>query len=543
MSSSPPRQATSHSDPRGLSGEEQDRTYRPLSTPPPARVIPVREHITILDQGHSGAVGGFGLAAVVNYLRSERCTRDLVSPRMRDEMARRYDGFEGEGDRGSRARAALVGWQRHGVCPERYWPYNPDEPGTLSPEAERVALLNRPRSYERVEPRVTDLQAAVYETHAIFVSATIHDGWMQPRNGVIPFIPDSNAVGGHAFAILGYTQDGFIVQNSWGNEWGGLSFDGREYPGLAIWTYPDVERHMVDAWVVRLQTQRLRLAGYTSDGVVGTDRLDIMADVRAICAVLAASDVEPPLSVGLFGDWGTGKSFFMARMQDEIDKLAGRGREEPDTFCSEIVQIQFNAWHYLDANLWASLVAEIFARLFERISGGAVTDEAQRKQLEEKLGEARGLYRESRLELENAVKEHERAEHILQERIDERKQRQDTLEELQDQLVEVLKDDEQVRRQLEQLARVFGMPELATSYQALEEQTRQLQSWSKRLEQAVRTILRPEGRRTRLMLLLVIVLIPALIGYAVAYLSQTETARGIGESAAALSGSVLGLSV
>jgi hypothetical protein len=54
------------------------------------------------------------------------------------------------------------------------------------------------------------------------------------------------------------------------------------------------------------------LAGFRSDGVTEqTDLLDIKLDVEALASVIAARDVEPPLSIGLFGDWGSGKSFFI----------------------------------------------------------------------------------------------------------------------------------------------------------------------------------------------------------------------------------------
>ena len=39
----------------------------------------------------------------------------------------------------------------------------------------------------------------------------------------------------------------------------------------------------------------------------------------------------------------------------------------PSWWCKEIVPIYFNAWHYSDSNLWASLVTEIFDALFARI--------------------------------------------------------------------------------------------------------------------------------------------------------------------------------
>ena len=51
-------------------------------------------------------------------------------------------------------------------------------------------------------------------------------------------------MGGHAFAIIGYDQRGFWVQNSWGRGWG--------LGGRALWTYEDWQQNITDAWVLRL---------------------------------------------------------------------------------------------------------------------------------------------------------------------------------------------------------------------------------------------------------------------------------------------------
>ena len=71
------------------------------------------------------------------------------------------------------------------------------------------------------------------------------------------------------------------------------------------------------------------IARLNSDDPDGEDLLGIRKEVEALCAVLAASDVTPPLSIGLFGDWGSGKSFFMRKMEQEIEDLknAARGAE------------------------------------------------------------------------------------------------------------------------------------------------------------------------------------------------------------------------
>jgi KAP family P-loop domain len=119
----------------------------------------------------------------------------------------------------------------------------------------------------------------------------------------------------------------------------------------------------------------LTLAGFTSDSVAigGGDPLGIAPDVRAFARLICLGQAKPPLSICIFGEWGSGKSSFMERLQVEIEELVKSEKkrsEENDSrlntalrFVENLVQIRFNAWHYADANLWASLTAVFFDQL------------------------------------------------------------------------------------------------------------------------------------------------------------------------------------
>ncbi|MDX6498242.1 MAG: hypothetical protein QOG23_1502 [Blastocatellia bacterium] len=117
-------------------------------------------------------------------------------------------------------------------------------------------------------------------------------------------------------------------------------------------------------------TTRPNIAGFTSDDPrKGPARFGIDKEVKALCSVLAAKSVEPPLSLGLFGDWGSGKSFFMGQMEKEFIRLKEKARADKNSpYCPNIVQLWFNAWHYMDMNLWASLASEIFEGLAEELT-------------------------------------------------------------------------------------------------------------------------------------------------------------------------------
>jgi hypothetical protein len=58
------------------------------------------------------------------------------------------------------------------------------------------------------------------------------------------------------------------------------------------------------------------------------DELGMDAEAEALAWVVAAEDVHPPLSVGLFGDWGTGKSYFMQLMQQRVKRISDKAKAE-----------------------------------------------------------------------------------------------------------------------------------------------------------------------------------------------------------------------
>jgi hypothetical protein len=135
---------------------------------------------------------------------------------------------------------------------------------------------------------------------------------------------------------------------------------------------------------------------------LGPDHLDVDADVQALARLLCAESVKPPLSVGLFADWGTGKSTFMQRLKWNIGVLSSRAEAArkqglPTAYETGVVSIWFNAWHYMDANLWASLVTRIFDQLARHFSGDpdkAALEEA-RKRLYARLVTSQGLLAEA----------------------------------------------------------------------------------------------------------------------------------------------------
>ena len=112
-------------------------------------------------------------------------------------------------------------------------------------------------AYYRIDPEnIRDIHIALSEAGAVYASAFTHKGWdaqLQQMTLPAPTSADEvptikHATGsqeqGHAFAIVGYTPEGFIIQNSWGGEWG--------RGGFAVLTYEDWIENAMDCWVAQL---------------------------------------------------------------------------------------------------------------------------------------------------------------------------------------------------------------------------------------------------------------------------------------------------
>lgn len=239
----------------------RDWFYQPTLMPLPDSVVNCHHVPEVLDQGREGACTGFALAAVINFLLVQQKRKHGVSPRMLYELARRYDEWPGEGYEGSSARGSMKGWMRHGVCRREMWPDILQGSGHFNAQVAEESLLAPGGTYYRAKHRqVRDMHAALNETGILYVTLMVHQGWMQPgpttvsvdyeRNGKkarlkLPVIArQGRAESGHAVALVGYTRQGFIVQNSWGPSWGA--------GGFALLPYEDYLLHSTDVWVAQM---------------------------------------------------------------------------------------------------------------------------------------------------------------------------------------------------------------------------------------------------------------------------------------------------
>lgn len=239
----------------------KDWEYLPTLQALPDEIVNIHAVPAILDQRTEGACTGFALAAVINFLLHQRKLKRLISPRMIYELARHYDEWPGENYSGSSARGAMKGWERHGVCTQKLWPDHLHGADNFNQERADKAIMSPGGAYYRVDfKQVRHVHAAIHEVGIVYATLMVHAGWEQPgpstvllKTGTaskpqkikVPVIQrKGGADGGHAIALVGYTAQGFIIQNSWGTRWGNN--------GFALLPYEDFMIHATDVWVAQL---------------------------------------------------------------------------------------------------------------------------------------------------------------------------------------------------------------------------------------------------------------------------------------------------
>ncbi len=252
-------------------GDTRDYIYRPtlkrLSGSVDCRTEDWWSHNRVRDQKDLPSCTAHALAGIVDHLRA-RDNRSAdsktaetpptdgswASARMLYSIAQYHDAWPGEGYRGSSIRGALQGFYYNGACSMKV---GGDENWTAKDETEATPEWHMNRdilasargvqigAYYRVRTRLADMHAALSEVGLVLVSADVHDGWWNDTSKVIAFEPSlSKKDGRHAFIIIGYDRDGFIVQNSWGANW--------KDKGCAHWSYDDWAANIIDQWVLRL---------------------------------------------------------------------------------------------------------------------------------------------------------------------------------------------------------------------------------------------------------------------------------------------------
>ena len=184
---------------------------------------------------------------------------------------------------------------------------------------------------------------------------------------------------------------------------------------------------------------------------------------------MADKSLQLPLAIGLFGDWGTGKSFFMNLVKkaiSEITKTARMADDTSSTYLPRIAQIEFNAWHYTDTNLWASMAARIYEGLMEELAGPRKSVNADaRARLRTDIRSSKIQIEAAETERKNAIEQQAKALETLDRVTLEKAEAKNKLGK---KLIEIFKNDERRRvmiKKLEDIAEKLGFSKSIQSEQ------------------------------------------------------------------------------
>jgi hypothetical protein len=190
----------------------------------------------------------------------------------------------------------------------------------------------------------------------------------------------------------------------WSTQVGGVAIDRESWDHLErLWPGAwERHEHALDPLRAPQFVARSLIATFDPDRGNPPDSLNIDRYVDAFARVAASKALKPPLSVGLFGDWGSGKSFFMDRVHDRIEELtAADAKDAKDLYLRKVCQIKFNAWHFAETDLWASLVSTLFNEL-RRYLDGPDDDADEFNRLLNKLEIATALQADAQRQLDGA---------------------------------------------------------------------------------------------------------------------------------------------
>lgn len=266
------------------------------------------------------------------------------------------------------------------------------------------------------------------------------------------------------------------------------------------------------------------------------DHLGVKSEVDALCSVITSRDLDPPVSIGLFGDWGSGKTFFMSLMRQQVTRLATRARQaearnEATSYCAAVAQIDFNAWHFVDTNMWASIVTRILEGLadyyHERAADTAWEEVLQQATtVGERLAQAKREQEAAEEEQQEAAQAVTKARAKIREKEREIARRQPEPADL----LQAALLDEEFRRRAQDAASAFGVAELPRSLSELDQQLEAARTLRGRLLRLWRSVGGVQASTVERVGILAALLVLAALPAAVAWLVSS----GLDDSARAV---------
>jgi len=100
-----------------------------------------------------------------------------------------------------------------------------------------------------------------------------------------------------------------------------------------------------------------------NDSASDTDQIGFTPFVQALARMIHHKDTSTPLTIGIYGPWGAGKTSFMLQLENEITRLSGLDKN------NNFHHVKFDAWkHQTNEKVWAALLQAIPISLERNLS-------------------------------------------------------------------------------------------------------------------------------------------------------------------------------
>jgi len=212
---------------------------RDLLVPLPQYDLPVKvdwtEQVTeVKDQGQEGSCTGFSVTALKEFQEWREYGKKFdFSERWAYEFAKEEDEFPGSSYEGSTIRGAMKALEKHGICPEEFWPYVPGKKGQPDEQAAARAYPFRIEKYRSLTIPKKDIRLikrGLHETGPVALGVAVHSTWFDVKEeGIIRPRFTEDILGYHAILAVAYDEKFLKFKNSWGTGWGAQGYGFLEH--------------------------------------------------------------------------------------------------------------------------------------------------------------------------------------------------------------------------------------------------------------------------------------------------------------------------
>jgi C1A family cysteine protease len=192
-----------------------------------------KDLMPVRDQGSQGTCYAQSAACMKEWQEKHNYNNnDYFSPQFFYNLrSNKYDN-DSTNDEGMYGRDVMKLLKTYGICLEKNYPYGKiQHKESIAETIYESAKKNVIESYARINS-INDLKMSLFLNGPAIVGFPVYNYgkqmWKRSNK-------DDSFKGGHAMTIVGYNDDGFIIRNSWGKNWGDA--------GYTIYYYNDWDSH------------------------------------------------------------------------------------------------------------------------------------------------------------------------------------------------------------------------------------------------------------------------------------------------------------